>query len=71
MKASELREMSDDQLKATLKDTAESLFRLSMQAQTERLDAPSELSKQRRLIARIKTIQHERLAASVTEEVAT
>ncbi|MGY8768625.1 MAG: 50S ribosomal protein L29 [Pirellulales bacterium] len=70
MKASELREMSDDQLKATLKDTAESLFRLSMQAQTERLDAPSELANQRKLIARIKTIQNERLAATPSEEAA-
>jgi large subunit ribosomal protein L29 len=40
------------------------LFRLRLQAQTERLDAPSELRKQRRLIARIKTIQHERKRAA-------
>ena len=31
-----------------------------MQAQTERLDAPSELRRHRRLIARIKTVQTER-----------
>jgi large subunit ribosomal protein L29 len=31
-----------------------------VQSQTERLDAPSELKKQRRLIARVKTIQTER-----------
>lgn len=60
MKANELREMSDDQLEATLKDAAESIFRLRMQAQTERLDAPTELLRRRRLIARIKTIQNER-----------
>lgn len=58
--AAELREMSDDQLTVTLKETTESLFRLRLQAQTERLDAPSELRKQRRLIARIKTIRHQR-----------
>lgn len=59
-KASELREMSDEQLGVTLHETTESLFRLRLQAQTERLDAPSELRKQRRLIARIRTIQGER-----------
>ena len=44
--------MSDEQLGLTLKETTENLFRLRLQAQTERLDAPSELRKQRRLIAR-------------------
>ena len=60
MKSAELREMSDEQLVLTLNDTAENFFRLRMQAQTERLDAPSELRRHRRLIARIKTIQRER-----------
>ncbi|MGH7136100.1 MAG: 50S ribosomal protein L29 [Pirellulales bacterium] len=59
-KASELREMSDEHLQLTLKETAENLFRLRIKSQTERLDAPSELRKQRRLVARIKTIQTER-----------
>jgi len=60
MDNSELREMSDEQLVATHKDTCESFFRLKMQAQTERLDAPSELRRHRRLIARIKTVQRQR-----------
>ncbi|HVX63740.1 MAG TPA: 50S ribosomal protein L29 [Pirellulales bacterium] len=59
-KAAELREMSDEQLQLTLKETAENLFRLRIKAQTERLTASSELRKQRRLIARVKTIQGER-----------
>ena len=59
-KASELREMSDEQLDLTLKDTSSNLFHLRLQAQTERLDAPSELRKQRRTIARIQTIQNQR-----------
>jgi len=59
-KASELREMSDEQLHLTLKETAENLFRLRIKAETERLDAPSELRKHRRLIARVKTIQNAR-----------
>jgi len=57
MNASELRDMSDEQLQLTLNDTRESLFRLRIQAQTERLDAPSELRRNRRLVARIRTVQ--------------
>jgi len=60
MNTSELREMGDEQLEATLKDAAITLFRLKIKAQTERLDVPSELAKNRRLIARIKTVQNER-----------
>ena len=63
-KAKELRDMSDEQLDLTLKEGMERLFRFRVQAQTDRLDAPSELRKQRRLIARIKTIQTERTAAA-------
>lgn len=59
-KASELREMSEEQLLLTLKETSESLFRLRIQAATERLDAPSELRRHRRLIAQIKTVLSER-----------
>ena len=59
--AQELRQMSDDQLAATLKDCCTQLFRLKIQSQTERLDVPSELKRNRRLIARIKTIQNERI----------
>ena len=64
--ASELREMSDEQLALTMKEAAENLFRMRIQAQTERLNAPTELRKQRRLIARVKTIQTERAARAAT-----
>ncbi len=60
-KMSELREMSDEQLASELKDTIKSLFHLRIQSQMERLDAPSELKKHRRMVARIKTLQNERL----------
>ena len=63
-KASELREMSDEHLVLTLTEAAESLFRLRIRAETERLDAPSELRKARRLIARVKTIQTERATSA-------
>ena len=60
--------MSDEQLQATLAETCEKLFRLRIQAQTERLDAPSELRHHRRLVARIKTVQHQRSAAAGVEK---
>jgi large subunit ribosomal protein L29 len=64
-KAAELRDMSIEQLDAMLNETKEHFFRLRLQAQTERLDAPSELRKSRRLIARIKTIRAERERVAV------
>jgi large subunit ribosomal protein L29 len=67
MKANELREMSEEQLGLTLKETEQNLFRLRMQAQTERLDAPSELRRHRRLIARIKTVQGQRQSAAAAK----
>lgn len=67
MKANELREMSDEQLSLTFEETAKNLFRLRMQAQTERLDVPSELRRHRQLIARIKTVQRERELEKVSE----
>ncbi len=59
MKAKEIREMSQEQRAALLKETAEKLFKLRVQARMERLDSPSEVVKAKRLIARIKTIQTE------------
>ena len=70
MKAQELREMSDEQLHLTAKEAAETAFRLRLKHQTERLDTPAELLKNRRLIARIKTIQTQRVAASAAKTAA-
>jgi large subunit ribosomal protein L29 len=60
-KTTELRDMSDEQIALTLKEANENLFRLRIQQQTEKLDAPSELRRNRRLIARIKTLQTQRI----------
>ena len=67
MKASELRQMSDEQLRLTIEETEKSLFKLRMQASTERLDVPSELRRQRRLIARVKTVQTQRQLAGASK----
>jgi large subunit ribosomal protein L29 len=54
------REMSDEQLGSELTQTQKDLFKLRFQASTEKLDAPSNLKKLRRSIARINTIVRER-----------
>ena len=63
MKINELREMSDEQLELTAKDSALQMFRLRVQSQTEKLDAPSEMRRNRRTIARVRTLQTERVKA--------
>jgi large subunit ribosomal protein L29 len=55
-KPAELREQSSEQLDLLLKETQQNLFRLRLQSETERLEAPSEIVKAKREIARIKTI---------------
>jgi large subunit ribosomal protein L29 len=59
-KPAALREQNDDQLELLLAETQQSLFRLRLQSETERLEAPSEIIKAKREIARIKTILRER-----------
>lgn len=69
-KPAHLREQSDEQLELLLHDTKQNLFRLRLQSETERLEAPSEIIKAKREVARIKTIlrqrelEHERRAGS-------
>ena len=70
MKIEELREMSDEQLQATANEAAETLFRLRFQSQSERLNTPSEITKNRRLIARVKTLQTQRVKAASDKEAA-
>jgi large subunit ribosomal protein L29 len=62
----ELREMSDEQLTLTVQETEQGLFRLRMQSQKQILDAPSEVRRMRRLIARIKTLQTQRQQKAAT-----
>jgi len=59
-KTTELRDMADEQIRLVWKDAAETLFRLRIQAQTEKLAAPTEIKKHRRTIARCQTILAQR-----------
>ena len=67
---SEMREMGDEQLAATLKEACKTLFDNRVKAQTDRLEVPSELRRNRKLIAQIKTLQSERRIAKAKETAA-
>jgi large subunit ribosomal protein L29 len=60
MKPVEYRQMSDEQLELTLRETIKNLFHLRFQSATDRLETPSELRKAKQEVARIKTILRER-----------
>ena len=59
-KASSIRELSSEQLDHELRGAQESLFRLRLQAATERNDVPTNAKKLRRRIAQILTVRRER-----------
>jgi large subunit ribosomal protein L29 len=63
-KASELRELSDDQLAIQLEDARQALFNLRFQLPTGALERTSEISIRRREIARILTVAREREIAA-------
>jgi len=66
----EMREMGDEQLAATLKEACKILFDNRVKAQTDRLEVPSELRRSRKLIAQIK-IQSERRIKQAAEAAKT
>ena len=68
MKAQEIREMSREQIFQELQAVERKVFDLRTQAETEELHVPSELSKARRSIARMRTILREREMAGAAQE---
>ena len=61
MKTKELREMSDAQLDEELLKLRREQFNLRMQAATGQGAKPDQHGKVRKSIARLKTVQHERV----------
>ncbi len=59
MKASELRELTPDELAEKLDETKGELFNLRFQLAVSQADDTASLGRLRRLIARIKTVMHE------------
>jgi large subunit ribosomal protein L29 len=59
-KASDLRYLSDDELREKLAEGRQELFNLRFQMATGALDNTARLAQAKREIARILTVQHER-----------
>ncbi|MEJ2692773.1 MAG: 50S ribosomal protein L29 [Candidatus Thiodiazotropha sp.] len=59
MKAKELREKSQDELKTTLDELLKEQFNLRMQQGTGQLSRPSRMREVRKDIARVKTLMNE------------
>ena len=63
LKASEIRELTDDELERRLEESRQELFNLRFQHATGALENPAALSRVKREIARLLTLAHERAAA--------
>ena len=63
MKASEIRELTDDELDRRLDESRQELFNLRFQHATGALENPAALSRAKRDIARLLTLAHERASA--------
>jgi large subunit ribosomal protein L29 len=71
MKAAELRDLSNDELRAKLKELQEELFNLRFQLATGQIENVGRIRTVRRDIARIRTIQRELDLASLHSPNAT
>jgi large subunit ribosomal protein L29 len=60
MKAKEIRELTDAEAQAKLRDLRQEMFNLRLQQQTARLERPSRIHEVRKDIARIETVLKER-----------
>jgi len=60
MKASEIREKTQDELQKELTELKSELFKLRFQLVTNQLENPMKLKDVKRSIARVKTIMRER-----------
>jgi large subunit ribosomal protein L29 len=62
MKAKDIRERSDDELRKALGDLEERLFKLRFQKSTGQIDNPIKIREVRKDIARVMTVMTERQA---------
>ena len=60
MTATEIRELTLDDLRARVKDFDDQIFRLRIQKSMGQLEAPGKVRELRRALARIKTILREK-----------
>ena len=71
MRAEEIREMADADIRTRIAEMEEERFRLKFRSATETLEDPLRLRTIRRDIARLKTIQRERELTASAEGTAT
>ena len=62
MKANDIRERSDDELRKALSDLEEQLFKLRFQKSTGQIENPIKIREVRKDIARVMTVINERQA---------
>lgn len=67
MKASEIRDLSSDEIRQKLDESTEELFNLRFQHATDQLENPMRLAHVKRDIARMKTVVKERELTSSGE----
>jgi large subunit ribosomal protein L29 len=67
MRADEIRELSDDDIKARVAELEEERFRLRFRSATEPLENPLRLRTIRKDIARLKTVLGERERGELTK----
>jgi large subunit ribosomal protein L29 len=63
-KASDLRELNEDDLKGRERDLNDQLFRLRIQKAMGHLDVPLKVRQVRRDLARVKTVLRQKTAAA-------
>jgi len=60
MKTKEIRELTDAEAQAKLRDLRQEMFNLRLQQQTARLERPSRIREVRRDMARLETVLRQR-----------
>ena len=68
MKAKEIRDLSQKEIEARLKEEQDLLLRLRLNHAVSAIESPSEIRESRRTIARLKTILKERELAEQQSE---
>ena len=64
MRPEEIREMTDEEIDATIEELSDEIFKLRLGSAYEEMENPNRIRQIRRDIARLKTIKRERELAS-------
>ena len=70
MKASEIRNLNADQIVKKIEESRQELFNLRVQVSTQQLTKVTEISRVRKLIARLRTILKENQLRDRSKEIA-